>query len=281
VEQTVTLPRLPNFLIIGAMRSGTTSLARYLDSHPDVFLAEHKELHFFDHHYERGIEWYRSRFADAGSFSYLGEATPNYMYDHRALERIATDIPEVKLIAVLRNPVDRAYSHYWHNRSRGKENLDFRSAIDAETIRLAVSEEQATIYSYIDRGRYATQLERVLKYFEPASLKICIFDDLSSDPREVVGDLGAFIGLNDTSIVQTVGAQINRYVEFRSLAVRRIAKRFPRPLRRIADKLNVQAARSYPPMPTDVRQHLIDYFADEVQRTSSIVGRDLSAFWSS
>lgn len=277
----MTPPRLPTFLIIGAMRSGTTSLTRYLGLHPDVFFAKHKELHFFDHHYDRGLEWYQSCFEQAGPRLHLGEATPNYIYDYRALERIANDLPLVKLIAVLRNPVDRAYSHYWHNRSRGKESLDFKSAVKAESQRLLVSAKHATTYSYLDRGRYATQLRKVLTLFGRDALKICLFDDLSSDPVGVVSDINAFLGVEGTTTLQIHGGRVNRYVEFRSLVLRRIAKRFPPQVRRIVDRLNVRTLRAYPPMPPDIRQDLIKYFSDEVEGTSSILGRNLSAVWSS
>src|SRR5688572_14326389 len=115
--------RLPDFLIVGAMRSGTTSLHKYLQAHPDVFVASGKEVHFFDRRYGRGLDWYRSRFAGVTTERVVGEATPAYMYDENAIARIAHDLPDARLIVVLRNPVDRAYSHYWRNRSRGRENL--------------------------------------------------------------------------------------------------------------------------------------------------------------
>src|ERR1051326_983405 len=116
--------RLPTFLIIGAGRSGTTSLARYLGSHPHVFMARAKEMHFFDSD-SKTREWYRPRFAEARRQTAVGEATPNYLYEPAAIKRMAAIVPEARLIAILRDPVDRAYSHYWQNRSLGKETMTF------------------------------------------------------------------------------------------------------------------------------------------------------------
>src|SRR4051812_42429120 len=107
--------RAPDFLIVGAAKAGTTSLAAYLAEHPDVFMARRKELHFFgrEKEYRRGWEWYCSHFEGAGDARAVGEATPDYMWRERAVERIAQDLPKARIIATLRHPVDRAYSHYW------------------------------------------------------------------------------------------------------------------------------------------------------------------------
>ena len=100
--------RLPAFLIVGAMRSGTTSLARYLASHPDVLFAPQKEVHFFDRNFHRGVAWYASQFAGDPTLRLAGEATPSYMYDELAVERMSHTVPHAKLIAVLRDPTERA-----------------------------------------------------------------------------------------------------------------------------------------------------------------------------
>src|SRR5437764_7156012 len=116
-------PPLPNFFIIGAMRSGTTSLTRYLNAHPDVFVAPGKELHFFDQRFDRGLDWYRDCFERAAGQRAIGEATQSYMYDAEAMTRLAVTVPKARLLAILRNPVDRAWSHYWLNRALALETL--------------------------------------------------------------------------------------------------------------------------------------------------------------
>jgi hypothetical protein len=106
--------RLPNFLIVGAMKSGTTSLARYLGAHPQAYVAPEKEINFFERGYvwNRGVDWYASRFEGAGDALAVGEASPSYMYWPTAIERMASVVPDARLIALLRDPVERAYSHY-------------------------------------------------------------------------------------------------------------------------------------------------------------------------
>ncbi|MGH2726565.1 MAG: sulfotransferase domain-containing protein, partial [Actinomycetota bacterium] len=119
--------QLPNFLILGAMKAGTTSLAYWLGEHPDVFLAPGKELFFFNvpQRWELGVDWYRSQFAGSEGKIARGEATPGYLGHPQAAERIAATLPDVRLIALLRHPADRAYSQYWHNRATGTETRTF------------------------------------------------------------------------------------------------------------------------------------------------------------
>src|SRR5262245_45971784 len=122
--------RLPTFLIVGAMRSGTTSLARYLGAHPDVFVAPEKEIHFFDRCFDRGVAWYAERFIQAAGAGAIGEATQSYMYDPDAIARMRSVVPSARLLTILRHPTDRAYSHYWLNRAHGLEDRSFEAAID-------------------------------------------------------------------------------------------------------------------------------------------------------
>src|SRR5689334_25080325 len=103
---------LPNFVVIGAPKAGTTALSRYLGDHRDGFVAAQKEVHYFDrdHLFSRGVEWYEAQFEGAGGVRAVGDATPGYMYSREAIDRMAALLPDVRLIATLRNPVDRAYS---------------------------------------------------------------------------------------------------------------------------------------------------------------------------
>ncbi|MEX2132610.1 MAG: sulfotransferase domain-containing protein, partial [Acidimicrobiia bacterium] len=125
------MPQLPTFLIAGAMRCGTTSLNAYLREHDEITVGQPKEVHFFDQNYERGIDWYLQHFPGSDTAKAIGEATPAYLYFPEVAERIATTLPDVKILLLLRDPVDRAHSHYWHNRSVGREKLEFAEAIAA------------------------------------------------------------------------------------------------------------------------------------------------------
>jgi hypothetical protein len=170
---------LPDFIIVGAQRSGTTSLYRYLTAHPSVVPASRKEVHFFDINYDRGLSWYQAHFPLEARRRYhetlrgrifrTGEASPYYIFHPHALRRIAATLPRVKLVAILRNPIDRAYSQYHHEVSGGHESLSFEAAIDREEERLRDElprlladehfyGESHQHHSYCARGLYADQV---------------------------------------------------------------------------------------------------------------------------
>jgi hypothetical protein len=131
---------LPDFVIIGAHKCGTTSLYHSLTRHPHVEGAATKELEFFNRHFDKGIEWYRRCFPRPrwkdGRRSITGEATPYYLFHPHAAKRMAEVVPRARMIVLLRNPVDRAYSHYHHRTRLGRETRSFEEAIEAETTRL-------------------------------------------------------------------------------------------------------------------------------------------------
>jgi hypothetical protein len=207
---------LPDYLIIGTQRGGTTSLYKYLARHPAHARALTKELRFFDLNYGRGVSWYRSRFPSQrhrdvirrtrGLDLVAGEASPDYMFHPHAPRRVAELLPAVKLIVLLRNPVDRAYSHYWHQFRRGHENLSFEEAVEREPERLAgelertVADEDYTSYerhhhSYLARGVYVDQLTTWMDLFPREQFLVESSEDLFDDPEAVFGRVLAFIGL--------------------------------------------------------------------------------------
>jgi hypothetical protein len=269
---------LPTFLIIGAMRSGTTSLTRYLRSNPDVFMAQPKELHFFDFNYDEGVDWYRDQFATAGTEPAVGEATPNYLYIAEAMPRIATLLPHARLVAILRNPVDRAYSHYWHNRAVGREELSFEDALGSEPDRIASEDPHARAYwSYVDRGRYVHQLRRVCKLFPREALQVLLFDDLRDAPEETYRAMCRFIGADDDHRPPELGAAVNSFVTFRSRTIRSLTRRMPRPARRAFGKVNARS-ESYPPMAPAVRARLLERLAEDNAALAVWLGRDLEGW---
>ena len=262
------------------MRSGTTSLYRYLLEHPEIFMPRSKEVHFFDDRFHEGITWYARQFSDAGVRTQIGEATPNYMYDGVAMERILSVLPDVRLLVILRNPADRAYSHYWHNRSRGKESLSFTDAIAAEPMRMAKSTESRRTYSYLDRGRYHEQLVRVLERVSGNALHVSVFDDLLKEPRSVFASICDFLGIDRDFVPSHLGAAINPFIEFRSIRLRRLAKHLPRPLRRAVGRVNVRGKdAAYEPLAEEIRLRVLEMLADDILRTSELIGRDLTGMW--
>jgi len=269
---------LPNFLVIGAMRSGTTSLIRYLRSHPQVYIAPHKELHYFDFKFEEGTDWYREHFAGAGDQIAVGEGTPNYLYIREAPARIAGLLPDARLIAILRDPVERAYSHYWHNRAIGREELDFEAALDAEAERIDSDDPHARAYwSYVDRGRYLRQLRALGPLFPRESLHVLVFDDLRDAPAQTYRSVCRFLGVDDGHVPPELGTPVNRFVSFRSRRIRSLTRRLPKPAGRVVGKLNARD-ESYPPMPERVRGRLHEGFHEDNDALASWLGRDLSSW---
>ncbi len=197
----------PDFIVIGAQRAGSTSLYRYLTAHPGIAPARIKELHYFSHHHQRPWAWYRDQFPrnlPAGMLT--GEATPYYLYHPLAPERIARTSPAAKLIAVLRNPVDRALSHYHHERARGTEWLDFEASLAAEPERLSgernrmISDPDYTSLvhqnaSYVDRGRYADQLRQWYAIIPRDRILVVRSEDLYCDPVGATRKVTDFLGL--------------------------------------------------------------------------------------
>ena len=207
---------LPDFLIIGAEKCGTTALYKALTAHPDICAARRKEPHFFDYHYARGETWYRAWFPFVwvralrrrlrGRFA-TGEASPDYIFHPHAARRAKELLPHAKLIAILRDPAERAYSHYQQQVRKGRDPLSFEEAlareperVDAPLARMQRDEslavESVTRFSYLARGRYAEQLERWLAHYPRESLLVLRSEDLAAAPSATVGRALAFLGLD-------------------------------------------------------------------------------------
>ena len=262
---------LPNFFIIGAMRSGTTALARYVGAHPDVFMAPEKEVHFFDRHHDRGLDWYRSRFAAHRGQPAVGEATQTYLFMPDVPARIAAVVPDAKLIAILRNPVDRAYSHFWMNRGLRTESREAAEALTADP----AGAGDGPSFPYLDRGRYLPQLQRVCEHFPRDSLHVLLFEDLLARPEETFAGVCAFLGVDPAVLPENLGRQINKNVAFRSIRVRDLGRRFPAPVGKVIGRLN-RKSFSYPKIDPALRRELAARFTDDNARLAAWLGRDLS-----
>jgi hypothetical protein len=270
--------RLPTFLVIGAQKSATTSLIHHLAGHPEVF-ALTDEVHFFDRHFARGIDWYRARFEGSGAARAVGESTPDYMYFPSVPPRMAEHLPGARLVAILRNPVDRAYSHYWHARTRGWERERLSEALAAEGARMAEATDERSRgrFAYVDRGRYLPQLRRVCDHFPRDSLHVLLFENLRDQPVEAVRSVYRFVGVDDSVVPPDVDRARNRFVTFRSMRLREPIRRLPGPLRRVAARLNIRYVR-YPPMQPAIRDRLRAEFAEDNRELERWLGMDLSAW---
>jgi hypothetical protein len=207
---------LPDFLIIGTQRGGTTSLFHYLEAHPSIAAAVNKDLHFFDRKYHKGLWWYRGHFptriersrtaARHGCALLTGEASPSYLFHPYAPVRVKQALPEVRLIVLLRNPVSRAYSQYCHAVELGHETLSFEEAIRDEEERTAAEREKMLAdehyyseafkhRSYLSKGIYAEQLQAWMGLFAAGQFLILKSEDFYADPASSFKRVLSFLGL--------------------------------------------------------------------------------------
>jgi hypothetical protein len=264
----------PTFLIIGAMRSGTTSLARSIGAHPDVFMAREKEIHYFDLNYPRGIDWYRSHFSNVHEHA-VGEATQTYMYDEEARSRMASTLPDTRLIAILRNPVDRAYSHYWMNLALEREDLGFVEAIEREPERIVGSDARTRFrFSYLDRGRYVHQLRQVCERYPREQLLVLFFEEMVESPQRVYDAVCDFLGISEAAFPPTTERPLNRFSRFRSVRVRRLANALPRSIGRFVRRVNT-VSDTYLPMDPAIRRDLEGVYSGENEALAEWLGRRL------
>ena len=198
--------RLPDFLGIGTQKGGTTYLHGLLKQHPQVYLAHPKELHFFSLHQHRGLEWYGHHFDAAAAGQCCGEITPYYLFHPLAAERIAAALPKVKLIVLMRDPVERALSQYFHSKRLGLEPLELEEALEAEPKRLADAEaalkrgeihKSHQQHSYLSRSRYELQLPRFEALFPSVQLQVLRSEDLFERPQQFWATVLAFLGLDE------------------------------------------------------------------------------------
>ncbi|MBP1819463.1 sulfotransferase domain-containing protein [Mycobacterium sp. OAE908] len=200
----------PAFLILGAQKSGTTSLYRYLTAHPSVKPALRKEIHYFDLNFERGRNWYLTHFPSrVPPGSITGEATPYYLFHPAVPRRVADMLPDARLVAVLRNPVDRAYSHYAHSVKHGLETSSFEDALARELKLIGdgarLAEDVGDDYShqhhtYMSRGLYAQQLDRWYSLYRPEQILVLKSEDLSNHPAAVVQRTVEFLRLSSSEV---------------------------------------------------------------------------------
>ena len=214
---TSPLRLLPDFLVIGTQRGGTTSLFHYLQAHSAIAPSSIKEIHFFDRRYHKGLTWYRGHFPTSAEKFYAqhlrgkafvtGEASPAYLFHPRVPRRVRQALPSAKLIVLLRNPVDRAYSQYFHAREHGFETLPFEEAITGEVERTArerehiLRDEHYESYefkhrSYLSRGIYVEQLQAWMSLFPAEQFLILKSEDFYADPAASVKQVLAFLNLS-------------------------------------------------------------------------------------
>lgn len=214
---------LPDAIVIGAQKAGTTALFDQLACHPAVNPSIFKEVHFFDSDYGKGLRWYRRNFPPVDADTRVTiEASPYYLFHPLVPRRLHQALPEARLIAILRDPVARALSHYNHARRRGFERIGtFAEAVAAEEQRLAGAEEALRAghaehhghkhHSYLARGFYHRQLTVWAELFGKERLKVLTLDDLARDPDAAMAEVERFLGLQPFGAYPSLRSNPGRY----------------------------------------------------------------------
>lgn len=279
---------LPNFLIIGAPRSGTTHLYKGLRQHPDVFMSDFKEPMFFAFQGEQrpgsvtDRAAYEALFSGATHFPAVGEASTLYLYSLKAPERILTEIPQARLIAILRNPADRAFSQYTFQRFLQTEPLDtFEKALDAEDSRAAAQASPFLLYRRV--GLYGQQIPRYLERFSPSQLLFLRQDDLDRDANQVFRRIFEFLGVNAAftpSLRHHTNAsgvpQHNTLFRAIKAGGRAVKRLLPEQVATQLSGTAHEALMTRPTMSPETRKALNAYFADDIATTEKLTGLDLS-----
>lgn len=247
-RKTAGLRRRPNFLIVGAQKGGTSSLYGLLSRHPQVAPATRKEVHFFDLNYDEGDSWYAAQFpVRLGRSRITGEASPYYLFHPHAPRRISRHLPSVRLIAMLRDPVDRAYSHYHHNRRKGREPLGFSEAIGREGERTAGELDRMLEdpgytsfahqhYTYLARGRYAEQLAAYLEHFSRARVLVVKSERFFSETGAVWKEVLDYLDLESCPLPERRAYNAGSYSSTMPTGVRERLERYFEPHnRRLAE----------------------------------------------
>lgn len=305
VNENKTAIRRPNFFIVGAPRCGTTAMYEYLRQHPDIFMANEKEPHFFGTdliqtpkfpYYKRDMEWYLSTFVEAGPKIMLGEASILYLKSKLAASEIKEFSPDAKIIAMLRNPVDMLSSMHSHVLYDGSEDIeDFELALEAQTDRELGRRipKGCGIVDYLlykDIANYSDQLERYFAEFDRDKVHVIIFDDFRSETPNVYAETLQFLGVD--SRFQPEFSTINENRRIRNGLLRALWTNRPnfvqqmlldrvspsRPRRLIIGALQRMYRRPAPrtPMDPDFRRRLQEEFTPEVDRLGNLLGRDLT-----
>ena len=294
----------PNFLLIGACKAGTTSLYHYLGQHPQVFVSPVKEPKFFaylehvldvagpgDQTASRRVvtrdDDYQRLFDGVSGELAIGEGTCMYLYSESAPRRIAERLPDAKLIAILRHPVERAYSAYLHQVRARRERLGFAEALAAEEER--IGNNWNTFWHYRRAGFYAIQLKRFLEHFDSSQIRVYLHEDWRRDNLRVLDDVFRFLEV-DTSFRPNVSMRyqvagvpwsrsFHRFLTRRHPLKDHIKQWLPSRLREyLTVNLERLALRSAPPLPARVRQTLLETYRDDIVSLQALIDRDLSGW---
>jgi sulfotransferase family protein len=275
---------LPTFLIIGARKAGTTSLFSYLEPHPEVFMPPGKEIHFFsEHNWARGLDWYRSQFSASRGAKAIGEASPGYtQYPlfKDVPERIARVLPDVRLVYVVRHPVDRLVSTY-------------RQDVHSWGERRPIDEAVLDVERHLSGSMYALQIERYLAHFSREQLLVITSDELRTRRVETLRRLYAFLGVDPSWAPPSIGRELNRGEDlrheraltegFRRTGAYRLGRRLvPPSLRRAIWRAVGSRPADIPlgalELSDDTRRQVVELLRPDLERLRTYLGDDFDAW---
>lgn len=292
---------LPNFFILGAAKAGTTSLHDLLKQLPEVYFPFSKEPLFFsrDSLYEKGVEWYVQTFyKNASVFPLRGDATPHYLYwSEKVAPRLHVLYPDgPKMIILLRDPAERAYSWYWNMIREGREELAFEAALQAEQDRLRENDAEfrhmgAMIFGYLRGSSYTALLAPFLKVFPKEKFHFILYEDLRNDLNHSMVKVMDFLGLpplnreflpvtrNVAALPRSMNFQrwLRKQSAWREQLKAILPMKFRHSIKQQLIKLNLRPA-PYEKMAPEIEVYLRNLFADEILDLQDIIGRDLSAW---
>lgn len=266
---------LPHFIIVGAMKAGTTTFHHYLAEVDDVFMPDH-EVKFFsnDADYSRGLDEYERLFQRGDGKAAVGERTTTYSYVPSVAERIHRHLPRVKLIWVFREPVSRTYSHYWHSAKAGSERLSFEDAVAREAERI----KKDFFRGYVKRSVYVEQVERYLEYFPKEHMLFLLFEEFVRDPTTALNRTLEFLDVPHRFSAPVASRHDHVTSAPRSLHLQWMARRMfdkSKPFR-LVSRFNRSEAAGYPKMSEQMRARLKEIFREPNQRLAQLTGLDLS-----
>ena len=275
---------LPNFIIIGGMKAGTTVLYQYLKQHPQIYMSPVKETNFFVRDCE-SLEEYQTFFQGVSDQKAIGEASPSYLDHPNVYRRIAHYLPEVKLIAILRNPADRAYSHFFMKYRQQLHGMNESEVLNYCT---KIFEEDRGM---LKRGLYYRHLQNYFNLFQPQQIKICLYDDLKNDPDALLQDIFQFIdvdeyhldnfntyynkgGITKNQFFFDVLNDVRKY--FNTSLRNFFPESFNKKLYSIYNTIRNKNLAKQPKLPPENRQQLIKVYREDILKLQDFIGRDLS-----
>lgn len=295
---------LPNFLVVGAAKSGTTALYDYLKQHPQIYMSPNKETNFFAFE-GRGVDFrgpgdeaiskstittmsaYEEQFEGATDQIAIGEVSPWYLYSIQSAKNIHRHIPNAKLVTILRNPVDRAFSSYLHVVRDDRERLTFEEGLLAEKER--IEQRWEFIWHYRQAGFYATQVERFLKLFPREQIRFYLYDDLVLNPGRLLKDVYEFLEVDPAFAVDTsfkpnaTGIPKSRLLArllFRPNPLRSSARFFiPKRSRHSLFHMVNQRLVKKPSLNEKIRKQLLTDYKSDVTALGDLIDRDLRAWF--